>query len=173
MADADKTLITRAEITSVTSPATGRKILTLDNDTFEIGTTGVRDLSALMNMTNLDSGRLLLSRTGDRVQLWLVDIKVKAGAPSSFVLMTQDRTATSSFFPPYVATGRAIASSGTGTTTDGPSSDVYVNTHLGVALHGATAGLTYQAAIDWVTLRGWPSVAAGLPGVEDGAPIGV
>lgn len=171
MADANKTLITRAEITSAEVAASNRKTLTLDGVTIDVGDTGVRDLSALINIaTNLDSGRLLLARNGRRVQLWLVNVVVKAGAASPTIVMTNSRSNTSGFYPPYVATGRAVAASGNGTASAGASADVYVNTSLGVVLHGATPGVAYQASLCWDTLAGWPNV---LPGVADGSPIGV
>jgi len=170
MATPENTLLTRADFTTTAIAATKRKTLTADATAVEIGDTGVRDLSGLLNMTYLDSARLLLIRDGDDTQLHLVDIKVKAGAPAVIIIMTNDRTGTVGFKPPYVATGRAIAATGNGTASLGASADVYVNTALGVVMHGATPGLTYQASVRWLTYQAWPNV---LPGVADGDPIGV
>lgn len=168
MADADKTIVTRAEFTSAATAATNRKLLTVDGLTLDIGNTGRRDLSSFLNLTHIESGRIVMSRDGVRIQLWLIDIILKAGAPASATVMSNDRTNTGMLYPTYVATGRAIAATGNGTSTNGPAADVYVNKNLGIVLHGATVGIAYQAAVSWETAAGWGST---LPGVADGQPI--
>lgn len=139
--------------------------------THEIGSTGRRDVSGLATMTWLDSGRFVLMRTGQRVDWFGINLLVKAGAPSSFTVFTNDRTNTGFFEPnDYAVTARAIAASGNGTSVTGPGCDVFINKDLGTTLHGATAGQTYQFHASWSVTTGWPT---GLPGVADGDPIGV
>ena len=173
MATLDMTLVTRDKLNWLTTILNKRKLLTVDGDNYEIGKTGQRDMSGLMLMTNLDSGRLLLERDGNRAALHGVDVVVKAGSPSVVTMMQNARTGTAPMYPSYPATGRAIATIGNGTTSLGASADVYVNTQLGVVLHGATPGLTYQFSVSWSTTANWWSEPAALPGVADGDPIGV
>lgn len=163
-------IITRDNLTSAKTPATGRKLFTLDGDTFEIGSTGLRDLSGIVNMTYVDSCRLLGIRTRDGVLVHGVDVILKAGAPPSVVLLTNDRTNTGSFKPAYPVTGRAVAATGNLTATTGPGADVTINPAFGITMHGATPGVAYQFSLAYTTLAGW---ASALPGVADGDPIGV
>lgn len=168
MADANLTLITRAEFDSSAVAGTGRKLLTVDGLTIDVGDTELRDVTGTMNTAGITSGRLLLARVGDLVQLFLVDLIVAAGAPSSLVVQNQARTNQGGFYPKYGVTGRAVATSGSGTASGGAGADLFVNTQLGIVLHGVTPGVTYQAAVAWRTDAGWPS---GLPGVADGQSI--
>lgn len=170
MATPAQTLVTRAEFSSTPVGLNMRKAVTFDGDVLEIGDTGLRDMSGSLNMTHLESGRLLLSREGRSVSLWLVDIILKATAPSSVTLLNQARPNTGSFFPPYAATGRAVAAVGSGSAVNGPGADVFINPSLGVVLHGAATGVSYKASLGWKTSAAWP---ASLPGVADGTPIGV
>lgn len=169
MATPENTLITRAEITSASSLA-NRKAFVLDGLTIELGDTGLRDVTAYMNMTWIESGRVLLARVGDMVELSLVDILIKAGAPAALVVQNNVRVNQQGFYPPYGRSGRAVATSGTGTASGGAGLDMFVNSGLGVVLYGAQPGVTYQASLAWKTEAVWP---ASLPGVADGQPIGV
>lgn len=169
MASSELTLLTRSDITSAETPATGRKLFTLDGDTFELGSTGLRDLSGLLVMTWIDAGRLLACRTGERTQLHIVDLILKAGAPPSVTILQNDRTNTGTFKPAYPVTGRAVAAEGNMSGVTGPSADVTVNAAFGVVVHGATPGQKYQASLSWESFTGW---ASALPGVADGQPIG-
>ncbi|KQR43438.1 hypothetical protein ASF87_16745 [Microbacterium sp. Leaf161] len=166
----ETTLISRAEITSAATPATNRKLLTLDGLALDIGDTGPRDISANLLLTYITSARLILARENGFVALHGVDVLIKAGAPSSIVLQNQARSNQGMFNPPYMATGRAVATSGSGTTSGGAGADVVVNNQLGIVMHGVTPGVTYQFSVLWKTDVLW---GAALPGVVDGQPIGV
>lgn len=163
-------IITRNELTSTKNTATGRKTLTVDGDSVDIGSTGMRDLSGLMNTTYIESGRLLISRTEKQVQLHIFDLILASGAPAAVTLLTNDRPNMASFRPAYPVTGRAIAAEGNMTSLRAPSADVAVNRNSGVVLYGAAAGEKYQASLCWETSNVWPGT---LPGVADGDPIGV
>lgn len=168
MATPENTLITRAEITSTATPATLRRLFTIDGEAVDIGDTGLRDITATMNAAGITSGRLLLGRVGDLVMLFIVDLVVAAGAPSSLVVQNQSRANQTGFYPKYGVTGRGVATSGTGTVSGGAGADLYVNNQLGIVLHGVTPGVTYQGAVAWRTDAAWPNV---LPGVADGQPV--
>lgn len=160
MADADKTLITRAQITSITTPATNRKALVLDGATIELGDTGIRDVSGLFVAGTVLSGRLLLRRVGNIVQIIFADLKVTAAVSGTNVKI---HDLASGFRAPYSEaeaynTGAAapqgrLASAGAG---------VYVQF--------ANSTFTYATVLTYVTSDAWPS---SLPGVADGQPIGV
>lgn len=171
MADADKTLITRAEFTSAKNATSLGKTLTIDGDTIQVGDTGRRDVTALMNMQWLDAGRIVFRRQGNKVDFWLIGLLVKAGAPSSITIFTNDRTGMSPINPPYIAGDPVFPGTGNVSGLTGPVAFASVNTSHGIAVHGVQPGLTYNGHLDWETSNAWWSGA--LPGVADGETAGV
>lgn len=160
MADANKTLITRAEITSITTPATNRKALVLDGATFDIGDTGMRDVSGLVVTNTVASGKLLVRRFGNVVQIIFNDLKVTAAVNGTNVKIYD---LPSGFRAPYAA---AEAYNTGATAPQGRVSSA----GAGVYVQFANSTFTYALVITYITSDPWPS---SLPGVADGTPIGV
>lgn len=159
MADADKTLITRAQITSITTPATGRKALVLDGATIELGDTGIRDVSGLFIAGTVASGRLLFRRTGNLVTIILVALKTAQTATNLKIIDVGGV----GFRPPYSKAEAYIE----GGTTQQSRITAAGN---GIYVQLANSAFTYTAMLEFVTSDAWPTT---LPGVADGQPIGV
>ena len=164
MATPENTLVTRAEVNSISTPATGRKALVLDGATIELGDTGWRDLSGSLNP--LVTGRILVRRQAGRITWNFINIVLATGASTAQNLFnaTVD-TLRDSFLPDSNAYEGIHANA----TQTGRFS---VLTSGSPRLDYATPTTGYSAMVSF-PVRGtgtWPST---LPGVADGQPVGV
>lgn len=155
MAEANKTLITRAEMTSVKVGSRVQHVL--DGYTYDVGATGIRDLSQFRHV-NFSAGRILAQRVGRLVTIYLVGM-VPAVSAASPTVMSQDRTNTGNFFPPYLASGR------------GQGVDVEITTAGQIIARGAQLGVPFSASISYITDK--PFWQGSLPGVADGDTVPV
>jgi hypothetical protein len=152
MADANKTLITRAEVTSLISTTTKRTALVLDGQTVELGSTGWRDASAyLQSVGTIVAGMLVVIRTGS-----VVTIKINV-TPSVSGNVQITLTGLGSGFAPDTALFDQGRGGAVGVSTAG---HVYINP--------AVAGTAVSGLLTFVTDNAWPS---SLPGVELGQPV--
>lgn len=80
MAEANKTLISRAEVDSVINPTAKWVALVIDGQTVELGNTGWRDLSGtLQNVTAPAAGQLVAIRAGNTVTVKVAVTPIGAG----------------------------------------------------------------------------------------------
>jgi len=154
MADANKTLITRAEVTTIINTTTKRCALITDGQTTEVGSTGWRDVSAsLQNVGTITAGMLVVIRSGN-----VVTLKVSATpAASGNVQIT--------------IAGQSLGSSFSPDTTlwaDGRGGTLGISTSGVVYINPATAGTKVDATLTFVVDNSWPTA---LPGVDLGQPV--
>lgn len=152
MAEANKTLITRAEVTSIINAGTKRFALVMDGNTIELGRTGKRDISAsLLPGYTVVAGALVVERIGYEVYL-TVDVQViaegnNAIATPMFASLSPEKTAWT-----------AADEGGTiGVTTGGT-----------IYIQDAAVGAQVRATVPYTTAAAWPG---GLPGVPFGDPV--
>ena len=152
MADANKTLITRAEVTSIITPASGRFALVMDGQTIELGDTGLRDLSGQMqNVAAPAAGMLVAGRQGRTVI-----VKVSA-TPSTSGNITITATGIGTTLAPKTTLWQAGRGGPIGISTNG---HIYINP--------AVAGTKVDATLTFITDAAWPTT---LPGVKLGDPV--
>ena len=161
MAEANMTVITRADVTSITTPATGRKALVLDGTTIELGDTGLRDLSGMFVAGSIESGRILVQRVGNVVTWTLSSVKVPTGVTTIWKVL--ESTAFSGLLPPVLAFAPMM---GTSTNT----SRVVLTQSGKLELHYSINATTYTGVLTFQSYQAWPSA---LPGVANGQPVGV
>jgi hypothetical protein len=161
MADANKTLITRAEVTSIITPASKRRALVIDGVTIELGDTGPRDLSGMI--TNVVSGRLLVQRVGQATTYSVVNIQTpESMAGQAVTILPGSALNMSPFRPFYTVNAAHLAGS------NGQMARLVVAASGAVQIHYAQPGVSYSGALTFVNSAGWPAT---LPGVEDGQPV--
>jgi hypothetical protein len=164
MATPENTLISRAEITSAATTATGRKALVLDGSTIELGDTGWRDLSG--SLDTLVSGRVLVRRQAGRVTWNFINIMLASGASATAQnLFSSTDALRDPFLPDYVAYAPVKVNA----TVEGRLSVLVSGSPR---LDYATIGAAYSGTVSF-PVRGsgaWPTA---LPGVADGQPVGV
>lgn len=162
MADADKTLITRAEFDSNINADVGRNQLTFDGvPTDAASFTGIRDITGSLEAGKVTSGRLLISRKDGLVTLIFSNIVLPAAAEG-----TSHRIAIGadlqSFRPFYTATHDYRINTG------GDIVRLAVTSAASVFVQFAKAGLPINTTMLLFTQAGWPNP---LPGVADGTPV--
>lgn len=163
MAATNMTLITRAEVTSVTTPTTRRKALVLDGDTIELGNTGLRDLSGLFTAGSVASGRVLVQRIGNTVTWTLVSLNLAGAVPSVHNILANTSGRFDGFKPSYTMASVLMQSSSI-------LGRLMINGSGSVDIHYGTGGVAYPGEITYQTNAPWPTT---LPGVADGEPVGV
>ncbi|MFE2772304.1 hypothetical protein [Microbacterium resistens] len=162
MADANKTLITRAEFTSTIVAASGRAALTFDGKTTEVGSfTGFRDITGLLTPGQVTSGRLLVARRDFQV-LWAFDSLMLPAAAEGQSWAIISGTQLQSFRPFYTSTKDYKIQS------DGHIVRLAVNSSGAVFVQFAKAARAISTVMETFTQAGWPST---LPGVADGEPV--
>ncbi|WP_242085971.1 hypothetical protein [Microbacterium lacticum] len=164
MADANKTLITRAEVTSIIDSATGRKALVIDGQTIELGDTGWRDLSGSLDA--LVTGRVLTRRKMDTIWWRFINIVLQPGASQAQNLLSGTDVLREPFLPDFI---HAYAPVKVNATVEGRFS---VLTAGSPRLDYATLGAAYSATFSF-PVRGSGTWSSALPGVADGEPVGV
>lgn len=156
MATPENTLISRAEVTSLLTPATGRVRLTLDGATAELGSTGWRDMSASLDpakVGTISSGMLVVIRSGN-----IVTIKFNL-------------TPTASGNVQVTASGMSLGSAFAPDTilwVDGRGGTVGISTSGVLYVNPAVSGQKVDATLTFVVDNTWPTT---LPGVELGQPV--
>lgn len=156
MADANKTLITRAEMTSLITPATGRVRLTLDGQNVDLGSTGWRDVSASLDPTKvgtITAGMLVVIRTANVVT---VAMSLTPSASGNVQVTASGSSLGSAFAPDKVLW------------FDGRGGSVGISTAGVLYVNPATAGVKVDASMTFVCDNTWPTA---LPGVELGQPV--
>ncbi|MDA4893040.1 hypothetical protein PFZ55_39880 [Streptomyces sp. MS2A] len=167
MADANKTLITRAEFTSIITPASGRRALVMDGATIELGDTGARDLTGVLVPGAITAGRLLVHRIGSWVTWYVIGIQLPAAAEgTAWTLLPSTVEGIAGFRPLYTEQEAVLVSSA----NDVARLTVANNGSFIIQLAKTGPGRVYSGQIAHVCVAGWPSV---LPGVADGQPVGV
>lgn len=161
MADANKTLITRAEVTSIITPASKRRALVIDGVTIELGDTGPRDVSG--GLINTVSGRLLVQRTAQLVTFSWVKVKIPENlAGEGVTILPSTHPNMSPFRPFYAASVPHLAGS------NGQMGRLVVSSSGSVQIQFAQPDVEYSGVVTFTNSAGWPSA---LPGVEDGQPV--
>lgn len=157
MADADKTLLTRAQLTSLITPETGRLRLTLDGQNVELGSTGWRDASARLDpakVGTITTGMLVVIRSGN-----VVTIKISATPiVSGNVQIT--------------LSGQSLAQEFSPDTTlwsDGRGGTIGISTSGVLYINPAVAGTKVDATLTFICDNTWPPPP--LPGVVLGQPV--
>lgn len=162
MADANKTLITRAEVTSMIVAATGRRAQYFDGETSDAASwTGIRDLTGLLMSGKVKSGRLLVARRGFDVW-WIFDnlAVADAGVGQNWQILDAP-SGIVPFRPPYRATHDFQ-----GASTGGSMRLMVTETgRVYVYYAGAPAISTIMHTL---TVQPWPTT---LPGVADGDQV--
>jgi len=166
MADANKTLITRAEFSSIITPATGRRALLIDGETTELGDTGPRDLSGLFITSAVASGQVVVQRRGNVVEWQLINVVLPAGATASWPILSN--TDLGGILAPFMGSSGSRLS--TGIVNGGDTARVRVSNGGNVELHYAETGVAWNFTLTLLTDRAWPTT---LPGVALGSPVGV
>lgn len=165
MATPENTLISRAEVTSIITPATGRRALVLDGATIELGDTGQRDLSGAFEAGAVTSGQVIVQRIGNVVEWTFNAVVLPAGVTSAWTIMKAAAGGYTAFLPEYGVQAATLI--------DGTSeylSRVIVPASGDVAFHYAEAVRPWTGIVTFVTSRAWPT---SLPGVVRGQPVGV
>ncbi len=157
MASAALTLISRAELTSINEPEYGRRALVIDGMTIELGDTGLRDLTGLLQ--NVKSGKLYFRRIGYEAQFWADNIVKEVAGNTSIVPGTASLATAATSVTTWEAVG------GTGLARLGISSAG------NVVLNGEPG--TYSGGLKVLTAAAWWNSARPLPGVAYGQPVGV
>ena len=164
MATPENTLITRAEVTSISVPATGRKALVLDGTTIELGDTGWRDLSGSLSPM-VTAGRVLARRHQGTVSWLFINIILASTATVAQSLFS----ATPGLVEPFLPDQHTYEAVKSNATVEGRFA---VLSGGSPRLDYATPGAGYNGKLSF-TVRGsgsWPST---LPGVADGQPVNV
>lgn len=154
MATPENTLLDRGKLTSIITPATGRFALVMDGQTIELGATGWRDVSALLDPTKVQSiaaGMLIVIRDSNHVTI-------------KFNLT------------PSASGNVQIAASGVGTAfapdttlwNQGRGGAVGISNSGNLYINPATAGTKVDATLTFDVDNAWP---ASLPGVKLGDPV--
>lgn len=154
MADANLTIITRAQLTSINTPATNRFAIVLDGQTMELGSTGWRDVSgSLQNVGTITTGMLVVMRTGN-----VVTIKVSATptVAGNVQITVSGQSLGASFSPDTILWA------------DGRGGTIGVSTSGVVYINPATVGTKVDATLTFTVDNSWPSA---LPGVALGQPV--
>lgn len=163
MATPENTLISRAEVTSITTPATNRKALVLDGATIELGDTGVRDLSGMFTAGKVSSGRVLVQRVGNVVTWQFINVMLPADAVHPWAIITN-----------AAALAGVLPEAGTFTTpaitSTGASVRLVVESNGAVSIYYGKPATAYLGVMTYVTAKAWPTA---LPGVANGQPVGV
>ena len=162
MAEANMTMISRAEVTSIITPATGRKALVLDGTTIELGDTGIRDLSGMFDAGKVASGRLTVQRVGNTVTWSVKSLNLAAGVTSIWSLITN--TSLVGMLP-----SGSYSENATLMQSDAESARFIVGNN-NAAIHYGISAVNYSGTLTYLTNRAWPTA---LPGVADGQPVGV
>lgn len=160
MATPETTLISRAEVTSITTSATGRKALTLDGSTIELGDTGWRDLTGLYTAGKVTSGRVLVRRMGNVVTWNLQSLNLAGPVASTHDFINSSTLA--GFMPEYLSAGVLMQS-------DSELARLVVGTNT-LSVHYGIEAVNYIGGLSYVTYKAWPTT---LPGVADGQPVGI
>lgn len=163
MAEPLMTIVTRADITSITDATTGRKALVLDGSTIELGKTGMRDVSGLFVADHVTSGRVLVERVGNLVTWTLVGLNLKGPVTSVWSVLANTAGRFDGFKPVYTQAATIMQS-------DAELARLMINGSGSVDIHYGAAGVNYPGQITYTTTQPWPTV---LPGVADGQPVGV
>ncbi|MGK3947435.1 hypothetical protein [Microbacterium sp. K2] len=162
MADANKTLVTRADFTSNVNAAAGRAQLLFDGQASDAASfTGVRDITGLITPGRIASGRLLMMREGSDVD-WIFDKIVLPPEAAGLSWQLFSRTDLAPFRPFYTTTHDYRINTG------GNIVRLSVNDSVAVFVQFAVAGLPISTVLQSKTRAGWP---AALPGVADGQPV--
>lgn len=161
MAEANMTMISRAEVNSIITPETGRKALVLDGTTIELGDTGLRDLSGLFVPGNVASGRLMVRRVGNMVT-WLLNPITLAGEVATVWNLISDPLVLRGFGSEYTQAVPLMQS-------ESEHARLLASRNA-VEIHYGIAGVGYRGTLSYLTTETWP---ASLPGVADGQPVGV
>lgn len=160
MATPENTLISRAEVTSITDATTGRKAFVLDGSTIELGNTGLRDLSGMFTAGKVTSGRLLVQRINNTVTWTLVSLNFAGPVGDIHDFITS--TTLAGFMPTYQAATTLLQSN-----TEQARLITIAN---GLSIHYGIAAVGYVSSFTYTTTNVWPTT---LPGVADGQPVGV
>lgn len=165
MADANKTLITRAEVTSVITPTVGRTALVLDGATREIGDTGLRDLSGLFEPGSVTSGQVKVRRIGYVIEWQFINIVLPTSAQGQTIMSNAGVAAgaLTAFLP---AAGDRLAVGLIGSDT----ARARVSVAGTIQIQYGEAAVVWNATVTFLAERAWPT---SLPGVADGQPVGV
>lgn len=154
MADANKTLITRADITSIIASGTGRVALVIDGATVELGNSGLRELPLGAGAT---SGRIYMQRIGNEVEVQLDAVVFGSGSIGSVTGRAAPRVA--KFMPIRATTGTEVARLGVAVTSGT------------ISLLNGVAGQTYSGVLKYQTDAAWWDTSVPLPGVAYGQPL--
>lgn len=161
MATPDKTLITRAEVTSITKVETGRKALVLDGATIELGDTGLRDLSGLFIADKVLSGRVLVKRVASTVTWYFISVQIASNATHPWDIISTSTALAQ--IAPEANIYQPVMSNATDT------GRILISGLGAVSVHYGEPSQTYTASVTYNTSRPWPTT---LPGVADGQPVG-
>lgn len=164
MADANKTLITRAEVTSILTPATGRKALVIDGATIELGNTGIRDLSGIFDAGKVSAGKATVQRIGNTVTWMLEPVTLPAGATHPWVIISNTGGRLNGFLPTVLQARSTLITTGLAPVR------FVVGANGNVEIHYGVASSSYAGTLTFVTEAAWPTT---LPGVANGQPVGV
>lgn len=162
MATPENTLITRAEVTSITDATTGRKALVLDGSTLELGKTGLRDLSGMFVAGSVLAGKIRVQRVANTITWYFSAVQIAANATHPWPVIAASPTMAA--FAPEINTYEAVMSNATDT------GRIYLAGNGEVSIHYGEPSQTYTAVVTFNTARAWPTT---LPGVADGQPVGV
>lgn len=160
MATPENTLITRAEVNSITNVDTGRKALVLDGTTIELGNTGLRDISGMFKAGAVSSGRITVRRVGSVVTWHFNAVQISASAVHPWDILP----ASDSLLP--FAPEKNIYEGSMATATD--TGRILIDAAGGVSIHYGEPSHAYTGVVTFNTSRGWPST---LPGVVDEQPV--
>lgn len=164
MAEAKDTLISRADLNSVSTPATGRQLITVDGLSNDAASwTGLRDISGLLVSGRTTAGRLLVGRKDEHVVWVFAGLTLASNATGSWQLV--DSTGANSlqqFRPFYTETHDYLASSA------GDLMRLAVNANATVNVNFAKPGLVINTVVHTFTMAGWPTT---LPGAADGQSV--
>ena len=151
MAEANKTLITRADFDSIITPTTGRNALVLDGVTIELGFTGVMNVTSLA--AGLASGTIELWRAGDRAVVNFINA-VPSASGATWAVLTG--------LPVGFRTVSAVGGEGGAVNAGAASAVRRTNwTKSGnVNVHGVVAGEAINGTIE-ITAAGWPTALIG------------
>lgn len=134
-----------------------RLSLVVAGQTIELGDTGLRDLTGLLQ--NVTAGKLTLRRKGDLCVITASNIVVSSAAnviivPASNIMASAAPLETQ-WSAPFPSSRIGIASSGA----------IYAD--------AAAAGEAFSATLTFMSVATWWSDLRPLPGVADGQPTGV
>ncbi|MEX0158225.1 MULTISPECIES: hypothetical protein [unclassified Microbacterium] len=161
MADANKTLVTRADFTSNVNAAAGRAQLLFDGQASDVASfTGVRDITGLITPGRIASGRLLMLRDGSDVDWIFANVVLPPEAEGqSWQLFSRPELAP---FRPFYTTTHTYR------TNLGDVVRLAVNSSVALFVQYAKSGTAINTVLSSRTRAGWPAT---LPGVADGQPV--